>query len=97
MNTSPSWQIIGWGTPQEHWQKWGLQSSGPGKRPSEAQGWSLQPVSSGVVGCGVVILAGVVVAAEGVNISVGVVVSGVLVVEVEVEVETTGVVVVSVV
>ena len=32
----------------------GLQSSGPGKRPSEGQVWSLQPVSSGVVGCAVV-------------------------------------------
>ena len=38
----------------------GLQSSGPGKRPSEAQVWSLQPVSSGVVGCAVVVTSGAV-------------------------------------
>ena len=54
----------------------GLQSSGPGKRPSEAQVWSLQPVSSGVVGCAVVVTSGavsVVVAFEVVVLSVVVV------------------------
>ena len=49
LNTSPCRQTFGCGTPHEQWQKSGLHSSGPGKRPSEGQVWSLQPA----IGCNV--------------------------------------------
>ena len=49
LNTSPCRQTFGCGTPHEQWQKSGLHSCGPGKRPSEGQVWSLQPA----IGCNV--------------------------------------------
>ena len=49
LNTRPCRQTFGCGTPHEQWQKSGLHSSGPGKRPSEGQVWSLQPA----IGCNV--------------------------------------------
>ena len=49
LKTSPCRQTFGCGTPHEQWQKSGLHKSGPGKRPSEGQVWSLQPA----IGCNV--------------------------------------------
>ena len=97
LNTSPCWQTFGCGTPHEHWQKSGLQGSGPGKRPSEGQVWSSQPL----IGCNVddsdvVVSSGVVVFIVVVGIGV-VVVSGALVVFVVVVVSVVVVVVLSVV
>ena len=81
LNTRPCRQTFGCGTPHEQWQKSGLHSSGPGKRPSEGQVWSLQPA----IGCNVD-------ASDVVEVSGAFVASVVVVVSVE---DISGVVVVS--